>query len=139
MATIDATDLVMGRMAAVVAKRALLGDKIDIINCEKAVITGDKQKTFADYRAKRERGIPSKGPFISRGADRIVRRAVRGMLPYKRQRGAAAYKRVMCYVGTPKEFESQKKETIESANLSKLSILKFVRIGDLSRYLGGIK
>ena len=35
---IDAKNLVLGRMATVVAKEALLGEKIDIINCEKAVV-----------------------------------------------------------------------------------------------------
>ena len=34
MAVIDAEDMILGRLAAVVAKRALLGENIDIINCE---------------------------------------------------------------------------------------------------------
>ena len=36
---IDATELIVGRFATVAAKKALLGERIDIINCEKAIIT----------------------------------------------------------------------------------------------------
>ena len=37
---IDATDLVLGRMANQVAKRLLQGEEIQIVNAEKAIVSG---------------------------------------------------------------------------------------------------
>jgi len=39
---IDATNLIAGRLATFVAKKALLGEEIEIVNSEKAVLTGKK-------------------------------------------------------------------------------------------------
>ena len=96
MAVIDATNLIVGRLATIVSKRALLGETIDIINCEKAVLTGDRDLLLRKYREKRDRGTPLKGPFLSFLPDRFVRRIIRGMLPYKQEKGSKAFKRVMC-------------------------------------------
>ena len=43
---IDATNATMGRLASYVAKQALLGKQIAIVNSEKAIITGNKLNTF---------------------------------------------------------------------------------------------
>ena len=43
---IDANELILGRLATQVAKKLLLGVEVQIINCEKAVISGTK-KHFA--------------------------------------------------------------------------------------------
>jgi len=134
---IDATDLVMGRLAAFAAKKALLGEKIDIVNCEKAVITGNKDNIYERYKQKFDLGRnPYKGPFFPRASDRLVRRAVRGMLPYKKEKGEKAYKSIMCYVGLPENFKGQKMETLPKANVSKLNNYKYITVGELSRHLG---
>ena len=41
MIVIDATDLLLGRFAGYAAKQALLGKEIRVINCEKAVVSGN--------------------------------------------------------------------------------------------------
>lgn len=134
---IDATDLIMGRMAAVVAKKALLGEKIDIINCDKAVITGTRASIMEEYKKRYDLGRnPYKGPFFPRASDRIVRRSIRGMLPYKQEKGDKAYKAIMCYVGVPEKFKGQKFETVETANVSKLKNYKYMVIGELAKMMG---
>jgi len=134
---IDATDLILGRMATVVAKRALQGEKIDVINSEKAVITGNKKKILARYRQTRERGAPLTGPYFPKQSDRFVKRTIRGMIPYKRPKGREAFKKVMCYRGIPTEFQDKKAETIKEANISKLSHTKYLRVDDICSFLGG--
>ncbi|RLI06236.1 50S ribosomal protein L13, partial [Candidatus Bathyarchaeota archaeon] len=37
---IDASGLILGRMASIVAKRLLEGEQIEIVNAEKAVVSG---------------------------------------------------------------------------------------------------
>ncbi len=131
---LDAKDLIVGRFATVAAKKALLGEKVDIVNCEKAVVTGRKDMVIEKFRNRRGRGVPLQGPYYPRTPDRLVRRMVRGMLPYKQPRGRDAFKRIMCYTGVPPAFREP--ETIESANIRKLPNVKYVTIGQITKELG---
>ena len=131
---IDAENMILGRLATHVAKKALLGEKIDIVNCEKAVITGGKKYLSNEYRKKNERGTrPTKGPFMPKMPDRFVRRTIRGMLPYKQEKGKNAFKRIMCYISIPDEFKDKKIEKIESCNVSKLGNLKYQYVEKICR------
>jgi len=134
---IDATDLIAGRLATEVAKKALLGEKIDIVNSEKAVLTGTPEEIYAKYKRKYDIGIPLRGPYLHRSPDRLLRRIIRGMLDYKHARGLQAFKRIMCWKGVPEPFKDQKLETIKSANVSKVPNLKYTTVGDVSKHIGG--
>ncbi len=133
---IDASGLLLGRMASVVAKRALSGEKIAIVNAEHAVVSGSRAQVIAHYNRKRRRGSREGGPFFPRRPDHIVKRTIRGMLPYKRRRGVAAFKNVRVYVGVPAEFEGKKAETLEEAYIDRLSSPRYVTIGAVSTSLG---
>lgn len=130
---IDATGAVLGRLASIVAKRLLNGEEIAIVNSEKAIIVGDKDSIKERYKEKREIGSSRKGPYFPRRADRIVKRTVRGMLPYQQPKGREALKRLKCYIGVPKEFEGVEFETIESV---KKTPLRYITVGELSEFLG---
>ena len=105
MAVIDATGLILGRMASVVAKRLLLGEEITIVNAEKAVIVGNKEEILERYREKRERGHKYKGPFFPKMPHLIVKRTIRGMLPWKTKRGREAFKRLKVHIGVPEDLK----------------------------------
>jgi len=134
---VDATDLILGRMASFVAKKALTGEPITIINCEKAIISGDRRSVLARYARKRDRGIPRRGPFFYRNPEQFVKRTIRGMLPYRKALGEKALKSVMCYEGVPDEFAGKESVTLEEANVSKLPNIKFITVGMLCKQLGG--
>lgn len=136
MKIIDAKDLIVGRLATVVAKQALLGEEIAVLNCEKAVVTGTKDFIISKFKRKRSMGTPAKGPFFPRSEDRIVKRIIRGMLPYKQEKGSVALERIMCYKGVPPEFEGKETITIKEANVSKMPNLKYMTIGRISLVLG---
>ena len=131
---IVAKDMIVGRISTIAAKKALLGETIDIVNCESALITGRKKEVIEKYIRKKNLGT-FKGPFLHRAPEKIVRRIVRGMLPFKKSRGREAYKRVMCYIGMPKEFEGKEKLIIEGAHISRVKT-NYVRIKDISIGLG---
>ncbi|HIH42466.1 TPA: 50S ribosomal protein L13 [Candidatus Woesearchaeota archaeon] len=133
---IDASNLLLGRMATVVAKKALLGEKIDIVNCENALISGKRNMILAHYRHKKERGTYKHGPFFYSMPDKFVRRTIRGMLPYRTKRGLDAYKRIMCYIGVPSDFKSTSIETIQVADSEKLPILHTISVGEVCNQLG---
>jgi large subunit ribosomal protein L13 len=131
---IDATNLKLGRVCTVAAKAGLGGEEVTIINCEKAVITGNKKSVLAKYQQRAAMGNPHWGPFQPRMSDRLVRKTIRGMLPYKTPRGRDALKRIMCYVGNPKALEGQ---TLPEADVSQSSTLQFISVGEICRLLGG--
>lgn len=135
---IDGTRHVLGRLATHVAKAALEGKEIIILNSEKVVLTGKKSFIISTYkeRIKTIRGR-HKGPFWPRRPDAIVRRAIKRMLPYKKARGAEAFKRVKTFIGIPKEFEGVTLKDIPKAKLHADEV-KFITIEDLSKEIGGI-
>lgn len=134
---IDATNLILGRMATFTAKKALAGEKIQIINSEKAVITGKKYQILANFRQKRERGIPLRGPYYKRAPEEIVRRAIRGMLPFKRTRGREAYRNIICYASVPEELKGKKADTVKDANIDKVPNLDYITVERIAKHLGG--
>lgn len=131
---IDATGLVLGRMASDVAKRAIDGEEIHIVNAEKAIIVGASKKAIqARYKFKREVGTMRKGPFFPREPHLIVKRTCRGMMPYQKPDGRAAYKRIKAHIGVPKELADA--ETTFPAH-AKREAKAFMTIAELSTYLG---
>ena len=107
---IDATNATLGRLASYVAKQALQGKNIVILHSERAIITGRKKFTVERYQIRKKRGGSSqKGPHLSRDPSRILKRAIRGMLPdYRKGRGREAFKRIMCYKGIPEKYKEAK-------------------------------
>jgi large subunit ribosomal protein L13 len=135
---IDATGLIVGRLGSYAAKQAMLGHSINILNCEKAVMTGDKAQIAESYRYLiRETGQPQKGPFISRLPDRFVRRQIRGMLPHKKPRGEEAWKRILCHIGVPAEFKGKKLQTLDFAHSKHRTTSKITTIQDICKAIGG--
>ncbi len=133
---IDATNAVLGRLAAVVAKRLLLGERIEIVNAEKAVVIGNKDDILARYLAKKQRGDRYKGPFFPKMPHLIVKRTIRGMLPWKKARGKEAFKRLKVHIGVPKELEGRDFEVIEEAALANRGTSRFITVEEIARYLG---
>lgn len=136
MIVVDGTNQILGRIAVYAAKKALLGEKVTVINCENVIITGRKEATIKEYKEKVERGDPHKGPFFHKSPDRIVRRTVRGMLPWDKPRGQQAYRKVMCYLGKPSEITG-KPITIKGADISKLKTLNYITLERLTLHIGG--
>ena len=127
---IDAKNQIIGRVATFAAKKAMLGEQVTLLNCEQAVITGSKADIIARYMQRIARGQPGQGPYISRRADMLVKRMVRGMLPYKKERGKAALSRIRCYIGEPEEAKGEA-VTVKGAETSKLQNFKYITIKQL--------
>ncbi len=134
---IDGKDLILGRVACIVAKKALCGEEVTLLNCEHIVISGDPVVVIGKALHERARGNSTYGPFISRAPDRWVRRVIRRMLPARTNRGMTAFRRTMCYVGIPKEFEGKEIETVKDAHVSRLKTLKYTSVGLICKQLGG--
>lgn len=135
---IDADNLILGRMAAVVAKRLLNGEDVTILNSEKAVISGKKHSKVEEAKQRLEIGHPRKGPYFPRQPDRFVKRTIRGMLPRKKPKGKDAYRRLRVFIGIPKEFEERQLETIPEARAEKLKS-PYIKVSQLVAEIGWIQ
>jgi len=133
-AVIDARDCILGRVASEVATRALDGERIAVVNAEKAVITGGEDDVTATYQKRVEVGS-DKGPEYPGRPDGIFKRSIRGMLPHKRPRGREAYENVRVYVGNPYE-DDREAEALPDTSLDRLSNIRFVTLGDVSESIG---
>jgi len=134
MKYINAKGLILGRMASHVAKMLLNGEEVVIVNSEQTIITGSRENIFEQFETKRRRTHRRKGPNYPKMPDRIVKRTVRGMIPYQSSHGKEAYKRLRVYVGVPKDLASVKLETLEKAAIR--HSVKFMTVGEVSQHMG---
>ena len=135
---IDASNLIVGRLASIVAKRLLMGEKIAIVNAEKAVYAGRKKAKVEEFKKFFEivgRTNPKYGPKHYRRPDTILRRVIRGMLPMDKAKGRKAFKRLKVYVGIPPEAMDREAQTINEASASKLKC-SYVYLGKIAEEFG---
>ncbi|MFB6074066.1 MAG: 50S ribosomal protein L13 [Haloarculaceae archaeon] len=130
---VDVRDCILGRVASQVAERALDGERVAVVNAERAVVTGREGDVVERFQQRREIGS-DRGPAYPRRPDGILKRSIRGMVPHKTPRGREAFENVRVYVGNPLEEEG---EVLEGTSLDRLSNIKFVSLGDVSEAIGG--
>ncbi len=131
---INAEKHILGRMSTNIAKRILNGEDVIVVNAEKAIITGNRDVIFDNYTAKYKRGKQINGPFFPKRADLILKRTVRGMIPFKSSHGREVYRHLTVYVGVPKDLVSAKMEQVEAA--TNLWTDKYVTLGEVAEHLG---
>lgn len=124
---IDATDKVLGRLAAEIAHRLRgkhkaeytphvdTGDYIVVTNAEKIRVTGRKQQDKMYYH---HTGFPGGIKSINfaklqlENPTRIIERAVKGMLP-KNPLGRAMYRKLKVYAGNEHPHVAQQPKTLD--------------------------
>jgi len=116
---IDGKGHLLGRLAAIIAKQALSGQRIVVVRCEEVNISGSFYRNklrYADFMHKRHIVNPKKcGPFHHRSPSRILLRTIRGMLPHKTARGEAALERLKLFEGVPPPYDRKKKMVVPAA------------------------
>jgi large subunit ribosomal protein L13 len=136
---LDAKNQIMGRLASYVAKRAILGDTVIILNAEKAIISGRRPNIVEEAKHKlhtRTLGTQIHSPVHPRRPDLYLRRVVRGMLPWKESKGRTAYHRVHVYVGVPEQYAG--KETYKPAGADGSRLCSpFMSLEELATEIGG--
>ena len=142
----DADGLILGRLASKVAdlllKSARAGgqDKVIIVNSEKAIVSGKPSSVMQEYHKKYELNHARKGPFFPRMPDMILKRAVRGMLPYqKKSSGRKALRALRVEIGCPSNLKGDLPDRHELGDDSKIRRdlpTRHVSLGDISANLG---
>ena len=132
---VNADGLILGRMASKIAKRLLTGEEMIVVNAEKSVISGRIGNKVTEAKEFLEVGGVGRGPFHYRRPDRIVRKTVKGMLPFRQPKGKQAYKRLRVFIGIPDELKNQKMDTVGQAEAKKLTCPYFT-VGELAKRIG---
>ena len=132
---VDATGLVLGRAASLIAQRLLRGEAIVVVHAERSVVTGSRRSVLAHYTAARARGSTRSGPHFPRLPDRIFRRTVRGMLPHLKSRGKTAFGRLEVFIGIPPEWQQSRPESLDRAK-PRPSLVPPLTLAEISRLLG---
>ena len=120
MVVIDAQGADIGRLGARVSKLLLSGRQVEIINAEKAVMLGSlsaAKERFLSRRGQKNKRNPEESPHWPRAPHLLMRRMIRGMLPWSSQRGRDAYHRLKVTPGAAAEGAAQAKaQTIQEAS-----------------------
>lgn len=131
MIVVDGTNQILGRFASKIAKLLLNGEKVVVVNAEKVIVIGDPKIIKEKYLKRREIGSAHHGPYYPRRPDQIVRRAIRGMIPYKKPHGKKAFSNLKVCIGLPQELKN-KKEKWETKDIK----TTYVTIHEISKSLG---
>lgn len=137
-AVIDASGMIAGRLASIVAKRLLRGERIVVVNAEKAVLSGKRKSRVREVKAFWEvvgRANPVRGPRHPHSPSSFLRDMVWGMLPRDRPRGREAFRRLKIYEGVPEGLSEVEAEKIPEASAEKLKH-SFVPLAEICRELG---
>merc|ERR1712151_1145785 len=125
----------------ILAKELLNGQKVVCVRTEDVNMSGSLYRAklkYANFKRKTTNSNPRRGPFHQRAPAKIMWRTIRGMVPHKTPRGAAALDRLKCFEGIPHPFDRKKRMVIPAA----LKVLRlkperrFCKLGDLSKEFG---
>jgi large subunit ribosomal protein L13 len=129
---IDASDVVLGRLASQVAvllrgkhkpifaPHVDTGDFVIVVNADKVALSGDK---LEQKRAYRHSGYPgglrsvSYGELMDKHPERVVEKAVRGMLP-KNSLGRKTLRKLKVYAGPEHPHQAQQPVPFEITQVS---------------------
>lgn len=126
---VDATDQILGRLGSKVAKilrgkykpnftpHVDCGDNVIVINAEKVKLTGNKWNDrvylrYTGYPGGQRETTPAQLLAKPNGADRLMRKVVKGMLP-KGPLGAKLLGNLYVYAGSEHKHEAQNPEVID--------------------------
>jgi large subunit ribosomal protein L13 len=129
---IDATDVVLGRLAVqaatllrgkhkpIFAPHVDTGDFVIIVNAEKVALSGDKRANKLSYRHSGYPGGLSATPIgelLARNPRRVIEKAVWGMLP-KNRLSRKTLKKLKVYAGPVHPHQAQQPKPFEITQVS---------------------
>ena len=115
---IDCRDHMLGRLASIIAKQILSGQKVVAVRTEGIVLSGGLVRQKMKYHRflhKHTLSNPKHGPFHYRSPSRQLWRTVRGMVPHKTVRGTHAMERLLTFEGIPAPYDKMKRMVVPDA------------------------
>ncbi len=138
MIVVDATNCIAGRMCSHVSKLLLEGNRVAIVNAEKAMLSGNRYMTIDSYKEHLEINSvtnPIHGPFHPRRPDTILSKMVRGMVPKRKPDGIGAFKRLRVYMGVPEDMRGANTKSFDDSKITKPESY-YISIGEVAKQIG---
>ncbi|MDP8888427.1 MAG: 50S ribosomal protein L13 [Thermoproteota archaeon] len=135
---VDATNCIAGRMCSHVSKLLLQGNRVAIVNAEKAMLSGNRYKTIDSYKEHLDINSvinPIHGPFHPRRPDTILSKMVRGMVPKRKSHGISAFKRLRVYMGIPEGMKGARMESFDDSKITKPESY-YISIAEVAKQIG---
>jgi len=139
---IDAKGHLLGRLAAVIAKELLGGQRIVVVRAEALCLSGSlfrRRTAYMEWMHIKHVTNPRRtGPFHLKSPSQMFWRSIRGMLPHKTQRGKAALERLKVFEGIPHPYSLRKRVCVPLAirHVRLQSGRKWCLVGELSKQIG---
>ena len=135
---IDVANCISGRICSHVSKLLLQGNRVTIVNAEKAMLSGHRYKTIQLYKEHLEINSvtnPIHGPFHPRRPDTILTKMVRGMIPKRKSSGIEAFKRLRVYIGIPESLKNSEIKYYDDSKITKPSSY-YITVGEVAKEIG---
>ena len=135
---VDATNCIAGRMCSHVSKLLLQGNRVAVVNAEKAMLSGNRYKTIELYKEHLSINSvtnPTHGPFHPRRPDTILSKMVRGMVPKRKPGGIAAFRRLRVYMGVPERIKGAKMQSFADSKITKPESY-YISVGEVAKQIG---
>ena len=141
---IDGRNHLLGRLASIVAKELLNGQKVCVVRCEAILKSGSLFRSKLKRQEKMHKRCntnPRRTATHWKAPSRIFWKVTRGMVPHKTARGAAAMGRLKVFEGMPYPYDQRKRMVVPDA----LKVLRlkarrnFCSLGDLAEATGWTK
>merc|ERR1712054_479347 len=138
---VDCRNHLLGRLASIIAKELLSGQRVVCVRCEGINISGSFYRNklkFLDKMRKCTNTNPTHGPFHFRSPSRIFYRVIRGMIPHKTHRGKCAMERLKVFDGIPAPYDKMKRMVVPDAfRVTRLKPgRRFCVLGRISKEIG---
>ena len=131
MFMINGEGKLVGRVGSVAAKELLKGYQVCIYNAEKLLVSGNRKDILGRLvvrRSLQNKANPEHSPKWPKVPYLLVKRMIRGMLPWKTGRGRLAFKRLRVYNGAPAPNTSARELALDSRVPNKcMSVLELCR------------
>merc|ERR1719454_201741 len=141
---IDGRGHMMGRLASIVAKQLVNGQRCVVVRCEAINISGSLFRNHLkvqEVRHRRNNTNPRRNFKHWKSPSRMFWKVIRGMLPHKTPKGAAALGRLKVFEGMPYPYDHKKRVVVpEALKVLRLkSHRKHCVLGDLASKAGWTK
>lgn len=125
MIVLNAKNKILGRLASDISARLLRGsEKIIVVNANDAFISGSREDIMARFKERTHRkgkGNQLKNAKYPRYPDKMIKFAVRGMLP-RNARGQAALRNLKVFVDAPEAYTKDMPKAVEKATLKGMTL-----------------
>ena len=138
---VDGHGHLCGRLASVLAKELLNGQRVVVVRCEKILRSGSlfrNKLAWKEKECKRINTNPRRGAKHWLSPSRMFWKVTRGMTPHKSPRGALAMSHLKVFEGVPFPYDHKKKMVMpEALRVLRLkSHRNFCSMGDIASAAG---